>query len=42
MTRRLWSRLAGFISGRNIRRERERNQAKADKLDMTLRELLKQ
>ena len=41
MIRRAWRRLVDIVSGRRLQRERDRNQAKADKLDMTLRELWK-
>ena len=42
MIRRALRRLVDFVSGRRLQRERDRNQAKADRLDMTLRELLRQ
>ena len=41
MIRRLVRQLVGFVSGRSLQRERDRNQAKANRLDMILRELLK-
>ena len=40
MIRRLWRRITKAAAGEDLRREAERNQESADRLDRALRELL--